>query len=61
MENLFREKNTFNEDIGGWDVSKVTNMQWMFDDKHCGAESTLKATDIVSAGEPEGGGLPDAG
>ena len=27
---LFYEKGNFNEDIGGWDVSKVTNMGSMF-------------------------------
>ena len=30
MNELFRFKSTFNEDIRGWDVSKVTNMVAMF-------------------------------
>ena len=31
MEELFREKEGFNEDIGAWDVSSVTTMKEMFD------------------------------
>jgi surface protein len=27
---MFREANTFNQNIGGWDVSNVTNMSQMF-------------------------------
>ncbi|CAJ1940188.1 unnamed protein product [Cylindrotheca closterium] len=30
MRELFRARNTFNEDIGNWDVSFVKDMQWMF-------------------------------
>ena len=30
MEGLFRDKNSFNEDIGAWDVSSVTTMKEMF-------------------------------
>ena len=30
MEGLFRDKNSFNEDIGAWDVSSVRTMQDMF-------------------------------
>ena len=30
MEELFFNKNSFNADIRGWDVSKVTNMYAMF-------------------------------
>ncbi len=31
MSRLFRDK-YFNDDISGWNVSKVTNMRWMFGD-----------------------------
>ena len=30
MSDLFKDKATFNENIGGWDVSSVTNMEGMF-------------------------------
>ena len=30
MEELFKYKDTFNDDISSWDVSKVTNMRGMF-------------------------------
>ena len=30
MSNAFRDRTSFNEDITGWDVSKVTNMNHMF-------------------------------
>ncbi|CAJ1946429.1 unnamed protein product [Cylindrotheca closterium] len=30
MEDLFKDKSTFNEDISNWDVSSVTTMQGMF-------------------------------
>jgi len=32
MESLFEYKYSFNADIGGWDVSKVTNMESMFEE-----------------------------
>ena len=31
MSGLFSRKSVFNADIGYWDVSKVTNMSWMFE------------------------------
>jgi surface protein len=30
MEEAFRNKSTFNEDLSNWDVSNVTSMKWMF-------------------------------
>ena len=30
MSGLFRNKSSFNSDISSWDVSNVTNMQYMF-------------------------------
>jgi surface protein len=30
MKKGFQNKNTFNEDISGWDVSSVTNMWALF-------------------------------
>ena len=30
MENLFRDKTDFNQEISSWDVGNVTNMQYMF-------------------------------
>ena len=30
VKELFKDKGTFNQDIGSWDVSKVTNMEFMF-------------------------------
>ena len=30
MKQLFQDKTSFNEDISGWDVSKVTDMALMF-------------------------------
>ena len=27
----FKLRNDFNQDIGSWDVSNVTNMSWMFE------------------------------
>ena len=32
MSNAFDGRTTFNEDIGNWDVSNVTNMHWMFNE-----------------------------
>jgi len=32
MQDLFKEKNTFNDNISNWDVSNVTNMHGMFED-----------------------------
>ena len=34
MRSLFNGKTTFNEDIGNWDVSSVTDMWYMFQVKH---------------------------
>jgi surface protein len=28
MDNLFKDKSNFNQDISSWDVSNVTNMEW---------------------------------
>ena len=30
MREMFLEAKTFNQDIGGWEVSNVTDMRWMF-------------------------------
>ena len=43
MSHMFFEKSTFNQDLSNWDVSRVTNMSWMFasakgfDQELCGA------------------------
>ena len=31
MSKLFKDKETFNDDISGWDVSSVVDMHEMFD------------------------------
>ena len=30
MKKLFEDKKEFNDDISKWNVSSVTNMEWMF-------------------------------
>ena len=51
MTNLFNDKETFNQDIGSWDVSNVTNMERMFSgatafNQDIGSWDVSKVTDM---------------
>ena len=52
MTNLFNDKETFNQDIGSWDVSNVTNMERMFSgatafNQDIGSWDVSKVTDMA--------------
>ncbi|WP_371562380.1 BspA family leucine-rich repeat surface protein [Flavobacterium sp. Arc2] len=46
MQDLFRDSKAFNQTINSWDVSKVTNMQYMF--YNCVFDQDLNSWDVSS-------------
>ena len=47
MENLFYGKQSFNDDLGAWDVARVTNMRRMFSNARA-FNSDLSSWDVSS-------------
>jgi len=41
MSEMFQYAQVFNQDIGGWDVSNVTNMIWMFSGRTAGTDGII--------------------